>query len=101
MAEQIAATPGYHGDKAALLKRIRRVEGQVRGIERMVADDTYCIDVLTQVAAATSALQSVAVKLVDEHLRHCVADAATSDDPELAATKLAEASRAIERLVKS
>ena len=97
----VVAPVGYHADKEALLKRLRRVEGQVRGLQRMVADDTYCIDVLTQVAAATSALQSVAVKLVDEHLRHCVADAATSDDPQLAAAKLAEASRAIERLVKS
>ncbi|MEX2627489.1 MAG: metal-sensitive transcriptional regulator [Ilumatobacteraceae bacterium] len=93
--------PGYHADKEAVLARLRRVEGQVRGLQRMVADDTYCIDVLTQVAAATSALQSVAMKLVDEHLRHCVADAASSDDPGLAAEKLAEASRAIQRLVKS
>jgi CsoR family transcriptional regulator, copper-sensing transcriptional repressor len=93
--------PGYHDDKAAILKRLRRVEGQVRGLQRMVDDDTYCIDVLTQVAAATSALQSVAVKLVDEHLRHCVAGAAKSDDPAEVAAKLAEASRAIERLVKS
>ncbi|CAN5398188.1 hypothetical protein BH23ACT3_BH23ACT3_15770 [soil metagenome] len=93
--------PGYHQDKAAILTRLRRVEGQVRGLQRMVDDDTYCIDVLTQVAAATSALQSVAVKLVDEHLRHCVADAAGSDDPAAVTTKLAEASRAIERLVKS
>ncbi|TVR21355.1 MAG: metal-sensitive transcriptional regulator [Ilumatobacter sp.] len=94
-------TPGYHDDKAAILTRLRRVEGQVRGLQRMVEDDTYCIDVLTQVAAATSALQSVAVKLVDEHLRHCVAGAAEADDPAEMATKLAEASRAIERLVKS
>ena len=93
--------PGYHQDKAAILKRLRRIEGQIRGLQRMVDDDTYCIDVLTQVSAATSALQSVAVKLVDEHLRHCVAGAADSDDPAEVATKLAEASRAIERLVKS
>lgn len=93
--------PGYHDDKDALLKRLRRVEGQVRGLQRMVEADTYCIDVLTQVAAATSALQSVAVKLVDEHLRHCVADAAASAEPDEVAAKLAEASRAIERLVKS
>lgn len=93
--------PGYHADKEALLKRLRRVEGQIRGIQRMVADDTYCIDVLTQVAAATAALQTVAVKLVDEHLRHCVADAVRSDEPDVAAEKLAEATRAIERLVKS
>lgn len=93
--------PGYHADKEAVLKRLRRIEGQVRGIERMVASDTYCIDVLTQVAAVTKALQSVAVKLVDEHLRHCVAEAASSDDPELVGERLAEVSRAIERLVKA
>lgn len=94
-------TPGYHDDKAAVLTRLRRIEGQVRGLQRMVESDTYCIDVLTQVAAVTSALQSVAMKLVDEHLHHCVAGAADSDDPTEMATKLAEASRAIERLVKS
>lgn len=93
--------PGYHADKEALLKRLRRIEGQVRGIERMVASDTYCIDVLTQVSAVTKALQTVAVKLVDEHLRHCVAEAAASDDQALAAERLAEVSHAIERLVKS
>lgn len=95
------ALPGYHADKDAVLKRLRRIEGQVRGIERMVASDTYCIDVLTQVSAVTKALQTVAVKLVDEHLRHCVAEAVASDDPDLAAERLAEVSRAIERLVKS
>jgi len=94
-------TPGYHADKDALLKRLRRIEGQVRGLQRMVEDDTYCIDVLTQVAAATKALQSVAVNLVDEHLRHCVADAVRSGDPASIDHIVTEASRAIERLVKS
>lgn len=93
--------PGYHGKKGAVLARLKRVEGQVRGIERMVADDTYCIDVLTQVAAATKALQSVAVQLMDEHLRHCVADAIQSSDPARADRLLSEASQVIERLVKS
>lgn len=93
--------PGYHDQKAAVLTRLRRVEGQVRGIEKMVADDTYCIDVLTQVAAATKALQSVAVQLMDEHLRHCVADAIQSDDPAHTERVLAEATKVIERLVKS
>lgn len=101
MSETDAATPGYHGQKAAVLARLKRVEGQVRGIERMVADDTYCIDVLTQVAAATKALQSVAVQLMDEHLRHCVADAIQSSDPAHADRVLSEATRVIERLVKS
>ena len=72
--------PGYHDDKAAILARLKRIEGQVRGLQRMVADDTYCIDVLTQVSASTKALQSVAVQLVDEHLRHCVAHAIDSGD---------------------
>ena len=94
-------TPGYHDHKAALLTRLRRIEGQVRGLQRMVESDTYCIDVLTQVAAATKALQSVAVGLVDEHLRHCVADAVRSGDQAEADRIVAEASRAIERLVKS
>ncbi len=96
-----SATPGYHDNKAAILARLKRIEGQVRGIQRMVADDTYCIDVLTQVSASTKALQSVAVQLVDEHLRHCVANAIESGDSSEAELKLAEASRAIERLVKS
>lgn len=94
-------TPGYHDDKAAVLSRLRRIEGQVRGLQRMVEDDTYCIEVLTQVSAATRALQSVAVQLVDEHLRHCVAHAVDSDDAAESERILTEASRAIERLVKS
>jgi DNA-binding FrmR family transcriptional regulator len=94
-------TPGYTENKADLAKRLRRVEGQVRGIARMVDDDAYCIDVLTQVSAATKALQSVAVMLLDEHLRHCVADAVQSDDDTEAERIISEASRAIERLVKS
>ena len=95
------ATPGYHDDKAAVLARLKRVEGQIRGLQRMVEDDTYCIDVLTQVSAATKALQSVAMQLVDDHLRHCVAHAIQSDDQGEADRIITEASRAIERLVKS
>lgn len=95
------ASPGYHDDKGAILARLRRVEGQIRGLQRMVDDEAYCIDVLTQVSAATRALQSVAVQLMDEHLRHCVAGAVQSDDPDEADRIIAEASRAIERLVKS
>jgi CsoR family transcriptional regulator, copper-sensing transcriptional repressor len=93
-------TPGYHEHKDDLLKRLRRVEGQVRGLHRMVEEDAYCIDVLTQVSAATRALQSVAVGLLDEHLRHCVTDAVTAGGDE-AERLVTEASRAIERLVKS
>ncbi len=101
MDRATAAVPGYHGDKRAVLARLRRIEGQVRGIEKMVADDTYCIDVLTQVAAATKALQSVAVQLMEQHLRHCVSDAIQSDDPAYADQVITEATKVIERLVKS
>ncbi len=94
-------TPGYHDDKTAILKRLRRIEGQIRGLQRMVDDDTYCIDVLTQVSAATKALQSVAVSLLDDHLRHCVTGAVQSDDAAESDRIITEASRAIERLVKS
>ncbi len=92
---------GYTLEKDDYLKRLRRIEGQVRGLQRMIDEDQYCIDVLTQVAAVTKALQSVAVGLLDEHLRHCVTDAAAGDDREHAAAMITEATRAIERLVKS
>ena len=83
------------------LKRLRRIEGQVRGLQRMVEDDAYCIDVLTQLASVTKALQSVAVQLLDDHLRHCVSDAVQSDDRLESDRIISEASRAIERLVRS
>ncbi len=92
---------GYTERKDELLSRLRRIEGQVRGLQRLVAEDTYCIDVLTQVSAATRALQSVALGLLEEHLGHCVSGAISSGTPEEAAGKLAEASAAIARLVKS
>ncbi|MEY2473223.1 MAG: CsoR family transcriptional regulator, copper-sensing transcriptional repressor [Actinomycetota bacterium] len=82
---------GYADDKAAILKRLRRVEGQVRGLQRMVEEDKYCIDILDQVSAATKALQAVALQLLDDHLTHCLTD---SD-------RITEASAAIARLVKS
>jgi CsoR family transcriptional regulator, copper-sensing transcriptional repressor len=91
---------GYTQDKDAYLKRLRRIEGQVRGIARMIEGDKYCIDVLTQVSAATKALEAVALGLLDEHLRHCVAQAAAEGGP-VAEQKVAEASAAIARLVKS
>ena len=93
--------PGYEMHKDDYLARLRRIEGQVRGLQRMIEEDTYCIDVLTQVSAATRALQSVAVGLVDEHLRHCVRDAVHGDDPAHADRMVTEASKAIERLVKA
>jgi DNA-binding FrmR family transcriptional regulator len=91
---------GYSQDKDAVLARLRRIEGQVRGIARMVEGDTYCIDVLTQVSAATRALENVALLLLDDHLDHCVRDAAARGGDE-ADEKLAEASAAIARLVRS
>jgi DNA-binding FrmR family transcriptional regulator len=94
-------TRGYTMHKEDLLKRLRRVEGQVRGLQRMVDNDEYCIDILTQVSAATKALQSVAVGLLDEHLRHCVAGAAAAGQESESERLLDEAANAIERLVKS
>jgi CsoR family transcriptional regulator, copper-sensing transcriptional repressor len=91
---------GYTPDKEAYLKRLRRIEGQVRGLQRMVEDDKYCIDILTQVSAATKALQSVALGLMEDHLGHCVTQAA-AEGGEVAAAKVREASDAIARLVRS
>ncbi|GAA0259301.1 metal-sensitive transcriptional regulator [Cryptosporangium japonicum] len=90
----------YIADKDAYLKRLRRIEGQIRGLQRMVEQEEYCIDILTQVSAATKALQSVALGLLDEHLAHCVVDAARNGGPE-ADAKVREASEAIARLVRS
>ena len=91
---------GYTQDKDAYLKRMRRIEGQVRGIARMIENDQYCIDVLTQVSAATKALEAVALGLLDEHLKHCVTQAAAQGGA-VADEKVAEASAAIARLVRS
>ena len=90
-------TRGYTATKDDLLKRLRRIEGQVRGLQRLVDEDTYCIDVLTQVAAVTKALQGVALGLLDDHLRHCVAEAVRSGDDD----KVAEAMGAVGRLLRS
>lgn len=98
--EAMAAEPGYHDHKDAHLKRLRRVEGQVRGLQRLVESDTYCIDVLTQVSATTKALESFALSLLDEHLAHCVAEA-MAEGGEQADEKIREASAAIARLVRS
>jgi len=96
----MSAVPGYHDDKELVLKRLRRIEGQVRGLARMVEQDRYCIDILEQVSAATRALQSVALLLLEEHMAHCVSDAVNAGGGE-ATDKLAEASAAIARLVRS
>jgi len=92
--------PGYSDTKEAHLRRLAKIEGQVRGIKRMVDEDTYCIDVLTQVSAATKALQAVSLGLLEEHISHCVVDAAKESD-EAAQAKVKEASAAIARLVRS
>ncbi|GAB7185868.1 metal-sensitive transcriptional regulator [Kitasatospora sp. Ki12] len=91
---------GYRTEKDQLLRRLRRVEGQIRGLQRMVDTDTYCIDVLTQVSAATKALQSVALQLLDSHLAHCVQDAIAGGGTE-ADLKVAEATQAIARLMRT
>lgn len=95
-----AAARGYADDKDAYHKRLKRIEGQVRGIARMVDEDSYCIDILTQVSAATKALQAVALGLLEDHLSHCVREAAARGGPE-ADAKLHEAADAIARLVRS
>ena len=98
-----AAEPAPHGyitDKKRYLDRLKRIEGQARGISRMVDDDKYCIDILTQISAVTSALETVALGLLDDHLKHCVVDAARAGGPD-ADAKITEASQAIARLVRS
>ena len=90
---------GYEMTKDDLQKRLRRIEGQVRGLQRMIDEDTYCIDVLTQIASVNAALQGVSVGLLDEHLRHCVVEAAQKDGD--ADEKLREASEAVARLLRS
>jgi DNA-binding FrmR family transcriptional regulator len=92
---------GYTKDKNALVKRLHRIEGQVRGIERMVEDDRYCIDVLTQIAAVNTALESLAFKILDEHVRHCVAGAITSGDEDDAAAKTEELLGAVHRFART
>lgn len=91
---------GYTQNKEAVQQRLKRIEGQVRGLQRMVDDDTYCIDVLTQISAATRALQSVALQLLGDHLSHCVQEALVEGGP-TADAKVVEAQKAIERLVRS
>jgi DNA-binding FrmR family transcriptional regulator len=93
---------GKHGyDKDALIKRLHRIEGQVRGIERMVEDDRYCIDILTQVGAVKTALERVAYQLLDDHVSHCVADALASGDKQVAGEKSRELLAAVERFAKT
>jgi DNA-binding FrmR family transcriptional regulator len=91
---------GYTGSRDDYLKRLRRIEGQVRGLQRMVEQDQYCIDILTQVSAVTKALQAVSLGLLEDHVGHCVVDAARESD-EAAQQKVREAAEAIARLVRA
>ena len=101
MTEIAEHTHGYTKDKDALVKRLHRIEGQVRGVEKMVEDDRYCIDVLTQIAAVNTALESLAFKILDEHVRHCVAGALVSGDEADAQTKTEELLQAVQRFART
>jgi DNA-binding FrmR family transcriptional regulator len=92
---------GYVADKEALVRRLHRIEGQVRGIERMVEEDRYCIDVLTQISAVTTALESVAFRILDDHVSHCVAGALASGDPQQAEEKSQELLEAVHRFTRA
>jgi CsoR family transcriptional regulator, copper-sensing transcriptional repressor len=92
---------GYTKDKDALIKRLHRIEGQVRGIERMVDDDRYCIDILTQIAAVNTALESLAFQLLDQHVKHCVAGAIESGDKKETAQKTTELLEAVHRFSRT
>ena len=94
-------THGYTPHKEQLLKRLARVEGQVRGISRMVEDDRYCIDILTQLGAVSTALEAVALKVLEEHVQHCVAGALASGDPDAAEEKSRELLEAVQRFAKT
>jgi DNA-binding FrmR family transcriptional regulator len=101
MTELAAPSYGYHADKDALVKRLHRIEGQVRGIEKMVAQDRYCIDVITQISAVTTALEAVALKILDQHVRHCVAGALASGDEAEALAKTEELLEAVQRFTRT
>ena len=92
---------GYHADKEALVKRLHRIEGQVRGVERMVDEDRYCIDILTQLGAVDTALEAVAIKVLEEHVQHCVAGAFASGDKKEADIKSRELLEAVQRFAKT
>lgn len=94
-------THGYFQEKDALIKRLHRIEGQVRGVERMVEEDRYCIDILTQIGAVSTALESLAMKVLDDHVKHCVAGALTSGDEEAATAKTEELLAAVQRFARA
>ena len=99
---EMETTPiwGYTKDKQALVKRLHRIEGQVRGIEKMVEDDRYCIDILTQISAVSTALESLAFRILDEHVNHCVVGAIASGDEQEAEVKTQELLEAVQRFAK-
>jgi DNA-binding FrmR family transcriptional regulator len=101
MTELAEHVHGYTKDKEALVKRLHRIEGQVRGIERMVEEDRYCIDILTQISAVTTALESLGFKILDEHVRHCVAGAIGSGDGKAASAKTEELLQAVQRFARA
>ena len=101
MNQTDTTTHGYLPDKDALVKRLHRIEGQVRGIERMVEDERYCIDILTQIGAVTTALESLAFKILEAHTSHCVAGALTSGDPDVADAKSRELLEAVHRFSRT
>ena len=101
MSELTTQTRGYSADKEALIKRLHRIEGQVRGIERMVEEDRYCIDILTQVGAVSTALESLALKILDDHVHHCVAGALASGDQADALEKTEELLAAVQRFART
>ncbi len=97
----MSTSPGYTENKAALIKRLHRIEGQVRGIERMLEEDRYCIDVLTQLSAVTTALESLAFRILDDHVQHCVAGALASGDEAEADKKSKELLEAVHRFARA
>ena len=99
--EEQVTHPGYHDRKDALVKRLHRIEGQVRGIEKMVVEDRYCIDILTQIGAVTTALESLGFVILDEHVRHCVAGALALGDEAAAQEKAEELLEAVHRFAKT
>jgi len=101
VSELETKTHGYTAGKEALVKRLHRIEGQVRGIEKMVEDDRYCIDILTQIGAVNTALESLAFKLLEDHVRHCVAGALTSGDADDAREKTEELLAAVQRFART
>jgi DNA-binding FrmR family transcriptional regulator len=97
----VSTVHGYTKEKDALIKRLHRIEGQVRGVEKMVEDDRYCIDILTQISAVSTALESVALKVLDEHVRHCVAGALASGDEADGRVKIDELLEAVQRFART